>query len=750
MLLTDQNGVCREANPAACHLLGHTPNELSGVRLETFVVGVDADLLLAAVAEVARLGAFRAEWEIRRKNGAGARYDFLGLPFVAGEVLWTVRDAALDKTVRDEVRQRAEEAVWAERRFNEAMIDSMPGVLYLYDREGQFLRWNRNFEVTSGYSAEEVARMSPLDFFPAADRPSVERAIAEVFARGESSIEAPLLSKDGSTTPYFFTGRLVEFAGKTCLVGVGIDVLARRVAEDRLAERERLYRELVEYANSIILRWGVDGRITFLNEFGQRFFGYSAEEILGREVVGTIVPATESGGRNLELLMEQICAAPEWFGQNLNENMRRNGERVWIAWTNRIVQDEEGHIVEVFSVGTDVTERRRAEERIRESEAHLIEAQRIARIGSWELDPVTNRVWLSDQFYAILELEPADFGGTNEALLEFVHPEQRAQFVAAQQAALEGQARLDLEQRLVLRDGTEKVVQALADRKRDRAGRSVVLEGTVHDITDRVRVAAEREQRLRAEAADRIKSAFLATMSHELRTPLNSIIGFTGIILQGMAGPLNAEQKKQLEMVRSSARHLLALVNDVLDISKIEAGQLEVAAIAFLLPPAITKAAEVVRPQAQAKGLTLRVVIDPELTVAVGDERRFGQIVLNLLSNAVKFTEQGGVELEAKRLPDWRPAGASTAPAENTQSAAVRLRVIDTGIGIKAEDVGTLFQPFRQLDSGLARRHEGTGLGLAICRRLAELLGGEIGVESSWGKGSTFTVTLPLRRLGEP
>jgi signal transduction histidine kinase len=243
----------------------------------------------------------------------------------------------------------------------------------------------------------------------------------------------------------------------------------------------------------------------------------------------------------------------------------------------------------------------------------------------------------------------------------------------------------------------------------------------------------------RAEAADRLKSAFLATMSHELRTPLNSIIGFTGIILQGLAGPLHPEQRKQLEMVRESARHLLALIGDVLDISKIEAGQLEVRNDPFELQASVAKVTGIVRPLAEKKGLTLQVELPSESCVVVSDARRVEQVLLNLLNNAVKFTERGGVTLMAEVGPDGRHSSPS----------ALRVSIADTGVGIKPEDLGQLFQPFRQIDAGLSRQHEGTGLGLAICRRLADLLGGEVHAASEWGRGSIFTLTLPMRGPGE-
>jgi signal transduction histidine kinase len=255
--------------------------------------------------------------------------------------------------------------------------------------------------------------------------------------------------------------------------------------------------------------------------------------------------------------------------------------------------------------------------------------------------------------------------------------------------------------------------------------------------------AALAEARDAAQSADRLKSAFLATMSHELRTPLNAIIGFTGIILKGMAGPLTPEQARQLGMVQAASRHLLALINDVLDISKIEAGELRVAAEPFDLAASVARVAATIAPLAQKKGLALEVGAVPP-GEAVGDARRVEQVLLNLLGNAVKFTEAGSVTLTAEPVADHRPREGD-APV-----AAVRLRVADTGVGIAPEDMAKLFQPFRQVDSTLARKHEGTGLGLAICRRLAGLMGGRVDAESRPGEGSVFTFTLPLAPPAPP
>jgi signal transduction histidine kinase len=231
------------------------------------------------------------------------------------------------------------------------------------------------------------------------------------------------------------------------------------------------------------------------------------------------------------------------------------------------------------------------------------------------------------------------------------------------------------------------------------------------------------------EAANRHKDEFLASMSHELRTPLNAVIGFSEVLIEKMFGDINAKQEEYLHDILASGRHLLSLINDILDLAKIEAGRMDLDLEDFDVAQAIDNAVVLVRERATRKGLTLDTRLDRELGSLRGDQRKVKQVLLNLLSNAVKFTPEGGrIEVRAQRL-----------------DGQVEVSVTDTGIGIAAEDLEAVFEEFRQVGTDYAKKHEGTGLGLTLSRKFVELHGGRIWVKSQPGQGSTFAFTLPVR-----
>ncbi|MBJ6752049.1 MASE3 domain-containing protein [Geomonas anaerohicana] len=419
---------------------------------------------------------------------------------------------------------------------------------------------------------------------------------------------------------------------------------------------------------------------------------------------------------------------------------------------------------------------KRVEERtaeLRKVAQDLKEAQRIARLGSWRLDLVTGRLSWSDEIYRIFEIAPEGFGASYEAFLQAVHPEDRDEVNAAYLDSLKNRTPYAIDHRLLLPGGRVKHVHEQGETfyENGTAMRSV---GTVQDVTvqkmaeDRLRKLSEeleqrvqertrdleekrvellanqtalvnlvedlnlkteelREANSRLQELDQLKSMFIASMSHELRTPLNSIIGFSSILHDEWLGPLSQEQKENLAIILRSGKHLLTLINDVIDVSKIEAGKLEVRREEFDLRELLREALQYVEKDAREKGLDLRLELG-ELTLET-DRRRLLQCVINLLSNAVKFTEQGAIDINAARA-DTR----------------VEITVSDSGVGIDEADLPRLFKPFVRLRPQLATIPPGTGLGLYLTWKLvAEVLQGEITCRSSLGRGSTFTLRIPER-----
>ena len=325
------------------------------------------------------------------------------------------------------------------------------------------------------------------------------------------------------------------------------------------------------------------------------------------------------------------------------------------------------------------------------------------------------------------------FGRPRQDLLgqdidELVPESLREHFTAERAAIITDGAPFPFTSTGVRGDGSQFPIEVRLGRM--NFGEAPVLLSVFRDATSRHEFERQlRDKNAELEQASTAKDSFLAAMSHELRTPLNAIIGFTGTLLMKLPGPLNVDQEKQLQTIRTSARHLLSLINDLLDLAKIESGRIELYPVPLIVNHVVTEAASALRPLADEKGLSLEVDLPPRDIEWTFDQRALQQILLNLIGNAVKFTRDGHVRVELR-------AGAV---------GEIRINISDTGPGIAPEVLDRLFQRFSQGEDGSRHKIDGTGLGLYLSQRLAELLGGEISVESRQGQGSTFT--LALRRL---
>lgn len=394
---------------------------------------------------------------------------------------------------------------------------------------------------------------------------------------------------------------------------------------------------------------------------------------------------------------------------------------------------------------------------LREKEHLLSDAQRIAHIGSWTYD-MTDRIVWSDETYRVYGVSPETFTPNAESFINLIHPDDRPAMQAWINACIAGEKPGELDFRSILPDGTVRFINGRGELKYDAENRPAYMAGTAQDITERNKqeetirqLNASLERRLiertaelkelmeakeAAEAANRAKSEFLANMSHELRTPLNAIIGFSEILHSGMAGEVSDEQKDFIKDILDSGRHLLKLINDILDLSKIEADKIELELSEFDIAAFIRYSLILFKEKAMKSNIKLLDDVENEIGNIIADERKIKQALMNLISNAVKFTPDGGsVRVSARKGIGGQRSGVT--------GNFIEISVADTGIGIRAEDIPKLFQKFTQLESALTKSYEGTGLGLALTKRLVELHGGKVFVESEPGKGSTFTIYLP-------
>jgi PAS domain S-box-containing protein len=507
------------------------------------------------------------------------------------------------------------------------------------------------------------------------------------------------------------------------------EIVERRQIEENLRQQTVLYETLVtaesDLGEAVVLMDAQSLQVLWLNDAASNIFGYTQRELLDLPSVLTLLGPARDGTLNHEATFREEVGAEDRYEAT---GVRKDGSLVPIELAHKRVQGSK-----ILAVFRDITQRKRAEERLQHSEFQLAEAQRLSHLGSWEWDRATDAVSWSDELFRIYGYEPGGVGPSPELFLELVHPADRPKLQAAIEQMFAHGRSSTLEYRIVRPDRAERTIHGRGRAVVDAEGTLVRMVGTVQDVTERKQQEAElAAARDAAIAASRLKSEFLANMSHEIRTPMNAVIGMAGLLVDTELTP---EQREYAETVRSSGEVLLGIVNDILDFSKIEAGRMRLEVTDVSVPRIVEEVVDMLTPSARDKGLAVRSFVRPDLDTPLrGDAGRLRQVLTNLVGNAVKFTDHGEVSVRC-RFDEQTPRGA-----------VVRFEVTDTGPGIALPARSRLFEAFYQADASSRRAHGGTGLGLAICRQLAGLMGGDIGVESEVGRGSTFWFTARLEK----
>jgi two-component system, sensor histidine kinase and response regulator len=410
------------------------------------------------------------------------------------------------------------------------------------------------------------------------------------------------------------------------------------------------------------------------------------------------------------------------------------GEVRWYKVRGMAERDQHKRAVSMAGSIHDIHQQRLAEQALEQAQRRFERAITGTQDGLWELE-ADGAAWCSPRVGELLGYERDELPSDTNFLQQFLHEDDAESVAAATLAHYEKGAPYDIEIRLRIKSGGHRWYRARATAERNAEGKALRLSGSLQDVTD---ARAAREALVRAteasEAANRAKSSFLANMSHEIRTPMNGIVGMTELLLDT---ELDRTQREYADTIRTSSNSLLTVINDILDFSKIEAGKLDIESVELDLRNNVEEVAVMMAFQAAAKNLEVIVDVHPDVPERVlGDPQRLRQCLINLLGNAIKFTRAGEIVLEVYAI------------GRHDGKMITGFEVRDTGLGIAQPTLRTLFQPFVQADSSTTRHFGGTGLGLSIVRRLVEMMGGEVGVESELGKGSTFWFTLPLEIVG--
>jgi two-component system sensor histidine kinase/response regulator len=619
------------------------------------------------------------------------------------------------------------------------LFESIRDAVIVADADtGRMVLWNPAAENIFGYSGAEAVGMSVEELVPDYLKARHRAGMAGYRDTGHGRyidsntvLDLPALRKSGEEIRVELTlspiepvrGAAVEVRYVLAIVR---DMTERKRAEEKLRESEERYRLVARATNEAI--WDSDllsDKQTWNGAF-ETMFGYPLrEETNGAWWEERVHP--DDRDRVLSVIEDVLRGGGETWSDEYRFR-RADGAYVTVVDRAYVMRDARGEPVRVIGSMMDVSERRRTEEALRTSEAELRAVFSAMDDVILVLDAEGRYLKIAPTNPSLLYKPPDELVGKT---LHEVMPEEAAEiFMGHVRRALEEQGPVNTEYSLPVEGREVWFSGTVSPMEEDR----VVY--VARDITERRRVEQElRQAKEEAETASSAKSEFLANMSHEIRTPMNGVIGMTELLL---GTELSEEQREYAETVRSSGENLLTIINDILDFSKIEAGKLELERTDFDLQRVVEETVELLAERAHDKGLELATLVKYDVPTALrGDPVRIQQILMNLVGNAIKFTEEGEVTIILGLVEDAEAA------------AIVHFEVKDTGIGMTEEQRSRLFESFSQADASTTRRFGGTGLGLAISKQLVELMGGEIGVESEWGVGSTFFFSLPLEKQPE-
>ncbi|AFY83491.1 PAS domain S-box protein [Oscillatoria acuminata] len=660
-----------------------------------------------------------------------------------GQALWDeagnpVRMAGSNTDISD--RKQAEEALRQSEEQFRTLVSSIPGAVYrcLCDHDWTMQYISDCVEEITGYPSYAFINNQSQSFgniIHPEDRERCEFIILQATTSNQPFIvEYRIIHADGSTRWMYEKGQAIR--GETeeimYLSGVIFDVTDRKLAEESLAESERKYRHLVETSQDIIFSTDQSGYFTFVNQAVKQIHGYEPEEVIGRPF--TDFQSPEQAAKDIEVFQEVLKTGSLFQYETVH--LSKTGNPINFLCNVILIRDLDGNLIGTTGTVSDITKRKQAEEALLQSEAKLqkITANIPGMVYQFHLqaDGTMKFSFVSEGCKMIYNRESQAIVDDAHLIIDTIYPDDLQRFYDTVEESAKTLQPWNWEGRVINRSGKINWLQANSTPEKQENG-EIIWYGIVFEITERKRVELALQEAMKAaEAASKAKSEFLSKMSHELRTPLNAILGFTQILNRDHT--LQSQQQDYLGIISRAGEHLLSLINDVLEMSKIEAGRISLNETSFDLYRLLTSLEEMFRLKAESKGLQLILERTPNLPPFIKtDESKLRQVFINLLGNAIKFTEKGGITVRVKS----EIKSFFTEEFEKQFFLYLSCEIEDTGPGIRGEELDTLFDPFVQTETG-RNSQSGTGLGLPISRQFVELMGGKITVSSTLEKGTIF------------